>query len=90
MNGAVEGADVTDPLRHPPFNAYPRPRSIISLFEGKGEIGWNIYKADKSDAQMPESEWKCARRYKPSDATNVVEIAHPHENAIHVIFCRAR
>ena len=79
MIGAVEGVDVTDPLRHPPFNAFPRPRLIMNPFVRKGEVDWSIYKDDETVEQM--SEWKRARGYKPRDATSVVELSHPHLNA---------
>jgi len=80
--GAVEGVDVTDPLRHPPFDAFPRPRFIMTPFGRKGEVDWTIYKGDETDEQM--SEWKRVRGYKPRDASSVEEMAHPHLNATHV------
>jgi len=77
--GAVEGVDDTDPLRHPPFNAFPRPRLIMNPFGVKGDVDWKIYKKDETVEQMVE--WRRARGYKPWDGTSVVEVAHPHLNA---------
>ena len=79
MIGAVEGVDDTDPLRHPPFNAFPRPRLIMNPFGVKGDVDWKIYKKDETVEQMVE--WRRARGYKPWDGTSVVEVAHPHLNA---------
>ena len=79
MIGAVEGVNVTDPLRHPPFNAFPRPRLIMNPFGVKGEVDWKIYKKDETVEQMVE--WRRARGYKPWDGTSVVELSHPHLNA---------
>ena len=54
----------------------------MNPFGVKGEVDWKIYKKDETVEQMVE--WRRARGYKPWDATNVVEEAHPHLNATFV------